>query len=82
MRRLVEAKMGFLVGLLGLVVGFIGFWADFSADPFSSQASSTLFDIGVAGIALAVISFIIQMWPRGAARAARRAASRARAQTA
>jgi hypothetical protein len=73
--------MGFLVGVLGLVVGFIGFWADFSADPFSVQSSSTNFDIGVAGIAVAVAAFVIQMWPRSSARAARRAASRTGAQT-
>jgi len=73
--------MGFLVGLLGLVVGVIGFWADFSSDPFSVQASSTNFDMGVAGIAVAIAAFVIQMWPRSNARAARRAASRAGAQT-
>jgi hypothetical protein len=61
--------MGFLVGVLGLVVGFIGFWTDFSADPFSVQSSSTNFDIGVAGIAIAVAAFIVQMWPRRRARA-------------
>jgi hypothetical protein len=66
--------MGFLVGVLGLVVGFIGFWADFSADPFLTRSSSTNFDLGVAGIAIAVFAFIIQMWPRSAARATRRAA--------
>ena len=65
--------MGFLVGMVGLVVGFIGFWADFSADPFSVQSSSTNFDMGVAGIAVAVAAFIIQMWPRSSARAASRA---------
>jgi hypothetical protein len=80
-RRLAEAKMGFLIGLLGLAVGFIGFWFDFSADPFSTQPSPAYFDIGVAGIAFAIVGFIIQMWPRSAARAARRAASRAGAQT-
>jgi len=69
--------MGFLVGVLGLFVGFIGFWADFSADPFSVQSSSTNFDMGIAGIAVAVVAFIVQMWPRSSARAARRAASRA-----
>ena len=77
MRRLAEAEMGFLVGVLGLFVGFIGFWADFSADPFSVQSSSTNFDMGIAGIAVAVVAFIVQMWPRSSARAARRAASRA-----
>jgi hypothetical protein len=77
MRRFVEAEMGFLVGLLGLVVGVIGFWADFSADPFSGQPSSTNFDMGALGVAFAVTGFVIQMWPRSAAR---RAASRAGAQ--
>jgi hypothetical protein len=81
MRWLAEAEMGFLVGLLGLVVGIIGFWADFSADPFSTQSSTTNFDMGAVGIAFAVVGFIIQMWPRSAARAARRAAARARTQT-
>ena len=47
--------MGFLVGLLGLVVGAIG-------------------------VAFAITGFIIQMWPRSAVRAARRAAERAGAQ--
>jgi hypothetical protein len=78
MRRLAEAKMGFLIGLFGLAVGFAGFWMDFSADPFSTQPSPAYFDIGVAGIAFAIAGFIIQMWPRSAAR---RAASRAGAQT-
>jgi hypothetical protein len=73
--------MGFLVGVLGLVVGFIGFWADFSADPFSVQSSSTNFDIGVAGIAVAVAAFIVQMWPRRRARATRRTAPGGGAQT-
>jgi len=81
MRRLAEAEMGFLVGVLGLVVGFIGFWTDFSADPFSVQSSSTSFDMGIAGIAVAVAAFIVQMWPRRRARATRRAASRGGAQT-
>lgn len=67
-RRLVEAEMGFLVGLLGLVVGVIGFWADFSADPFSGQPSSINFDMGAIGVAFAITGFIIQMWPRSAAR--------------
>src|ERR1700679_2423344 len=78
-RRLAEAKMGFLIGLFGLAVGFVGFWFDFSADPFPAQSSPAYFDIGVAGIAFAIAGFIIQMWPRSAARAARRAASRTRA---
>ena len=73
--------MGFLVGVLGLVIGIIGFWADFSADPFSVQSSTTNFDMGVAGIAVAVAAFVIQMWPRRRARALARAASRAGAQT-
>ena len=72
--------MGFLVGLFGLAVGFAGFLMDFSADPFSAQSSPAYFDIGVAGIAFAIVGFIIQMWPRSAARVARRAASRAGAQ--
>jgi hypothetical protein len=73
--------MGFLVGLFGLIVGFVGFWFDFSADPFSTQPSPAYFDIGVAGIAFAIVGFIIQMWPRSAIRAARRTAPRADAQT-
>jgi hypothetical protein len=76
MRQLAGAKMGFLIGLFGLAVGFAGFLMDFSADPFSTQPSPAYFDIGVAGIAFAIVGFIIQMWPRSAARTARRAASR------
>jgi hypothetical protein len=64
--------MGFLVGVLGLVIGFIGFWGDFSADPFSVQSSSTNFDIGIAGVAVAVAAFIIQMCSRRRTRAASR----------
>jgi hypothetical protein len=72
--------MGFLIGLFGLAVGFAGFWMDFSSDPFSTQPSPAYFDIGVAGIAFAIVGFMIQMWPRSAVRAARRSASRTGAQ--
>jgi hypothetical protein len=71
--------MGFLIGLFGLATGLVGFWLDFSADPFSAQPSPAYFDIGVGGIAFAVIGFIIQMWPR---RTARRASPQAETQTA
>ncbi|HEX4178349.1 MAG TPA: hypothetical protein VHY57_07910 [Rhizomicrobium sp.] len=56
--------MGFLVGILGLVAGFFGFWQDFSADPFATEALSGWFDLGVAGIVLAILGFIVQMRPR------------------
>ena len=56
--------MRFLVGILGLVVGFVGFWLDFSADPFATQPSPAWFDLGIAGIACAIGGFILQMWPR------------------
>jgi len=56
--------MGFLIGVSGLVIGFAGFWADFSADPFAAQPSQVWFNLGVAGLVLAVIGFIVQMWPR------------------
>ena len=56
--------MGFLIGILGLVIGFVGFLFDFSADPFAAQPSPAWFDLGVAGIAIAIIGFIVQMWPR------------------
>lgn len=56
--------MGFAVGILGLAAGFIGFWMDFSADPFAAQPSETYFNLGVGGIALAILGFIVQMWPR------------------
>jgi len=56
--------MGFVVGILGLAAGFIGFWLDFSADPFAAQPSVVWFDLGVGGIVLAILGFIIQMWPR------------------
>jgi len=56
--------MGFLVGIFGLIVGFAGFWLDFSADPFAAQPSLAWFELGVAGIAVAVLGFIVQMWPR------------------
>jgi hypothetical protein len=56
--------MGFLIGLLGLVAGFFGFWLDFSADPFETQPSTAWFDLGVAGIGIAILGFIIQIWPR------------------
>jgi thiamine transporter ThiT len=61
---LVEAKMGFLIGIAGLVTGFVGFWLDFSADPFGARPSQSFFDLGIAGIALAIAGFIVQMWPR------------------
>ena len=53
--------MGFLIGILGL---FVGFWSDFSADPFAAEPSPAWFGLGVAGIALAVLGFTIQMWSR------------------
>jgi ABC-type antimicrobial peptide transport system permease subunit len=56
--------MGFLVGILGLVIGLVGFWSDFSADPFAAPPSPAWFDLGIAGIAVAVLGFIIQMRPR------------------
>ena len=56
--------MGFAVGILGLAVGFIGFWLDFSSDPFAAQPSAVWFDLGVGGVVFAILGFIIQMWPR------------------
>lgn len=56
--------MGFLIGILGLSVGLVGFWSDFSADPFAAEPSPAWFGLGVAGIAVAVLGFAIQMWPR------------------
>ena len=56
--------MGFVVGILGLAAGFAGFWLDFSADPFAAQPSQAYLDLGVGSIALAILGFIIQMWPR------------------
>jgi hypothetical protein len=56
--------MGFLIGIFGLIVGFAGFWLDFSADPFAAQPSPAWFGLGMAGIALAVLGFTVQMWPR------------------
>jgi hypothetical protein len=59
-----EAKMGFLVGIAGLIAGVAGLWLDFSSDPFAAQPSAVWFDLGVGGIVLAILGFIIQMWPR------------------
>lgn len=56
--------MGFLVGVLGLAAGFVGFWLDFSSDPFAAQPSPAYFDLGIGGIVVAILGFIIQMWPR------------------
>ena len=56
--------MGFLVGVFGLALGFFGFWLDFSSDPFAAQPSQTWFDLGVGGIVVAIVGFIVQMWPR------------------
>ena len=56
--------MGFLIGFFCLIVGFAGVWFDFSADPFAAQPSPAWFDLGIAGIAIAVLGFIVQMWPR------------------
>jgi hypothetical protein len=59
-----EAKMGFLIGIVGLIAGFAGFWFDFSADPFAAKPPQAYFDLGVGGVALAFLGFIVQMWPR------------------
>ncbi|HEX4508364.1 MAG TPA: hypothetical protein VH722_21730 [Alphaproteobacteria bacterium] len=56
--------MGFVIGILGLAAGLIGFWFDFSADPFAAEPSAVWFDLGVGGVSLAILGFIIQMWPR------------------
>ena len=56
--------MGFLIGMFGLVVGLVGFWLDFSADPFAATPSPAWFDLGIAGITCAIGGFIIQMRPR------------------
>lgn len=56
--------MGFLIGIAGLIAGVAGFWLDFSADPFATQPSQVYFDLGVGGISLAILGFIVQMWPR------------------
>lgn len=56
--------MGFLIGVFGLLIGLVGFWRDFSSDPFAAQPSPAWFDLGIAGIACAIAGFIIQMWPR------------------
>jgi hypothetical protein len=55
--------MGFLIGVFGLVAGSVGFWLDFSADPFASSSSTDL-NLGVIGIACAVAGFAIQMRPK------------------
>jgi hypothetical protein len=64
-RQAEAGKMGFLIGVIGLAVGAIGFWLDFSADPFAAahhaQAIS-YYGIGVSGIFAAIIGFILQLW--------------------
>ncbi|MDB5394318.1 MAG: hypothetical protein JWM91_1824 [Rhodospirillales bacterium] len=57
--------MGFLIGIAGLVVGAVGFWLDFSADPFlASRHLSTIsyFGIGIFGILVAILGFVLQLW--------------------
>jgi hypothetical protein len=57
--------MGFLIGIAGLVMGAIGFWLDFSADPFLAAhhtATISYFGVGMLGIFVAIFGFIIQLW--------------------
>lgn len=56
--------MGFLVGIAGLIAGVAGFWLDFSSDPFAAQPSELYFDLGIGGVSLAILGFIVQMRPR------------------
>jgi hypothetical protein len=59
------SKMGFLIGIAGLVMGAIGFWLDFSTDPFlaARHASAiSYFGVGMFGIFVAILGFIIQLW--------------------
>ncbi len=57
--------MGFLIGIIGLAVGALGFWLDFSADPFATvhHAQAISYSgIGVSGIFVAIVGFILQLW--------------------
>ena len=57
--------MGFLIGLLGLAVGIGGFWLDFDSNPIPvstyAQASG-YFDLGAAGILVATLGFLMQLF--------------------
>jgi hypothetical protein len=57
--------MGFLVGLLGLAVGIGGFWLDFNAHPLPASNDpfvSGYFDLGAAGILVATLGFLMQLF--------------------
>jgi hypothetical protein len=61
----VEDEMGFLVGLLGLATGVAGFWLDFNAHPIPTSAyplTSGYFDLGAAGILVATLGFLMQLF--------------------
>lgn len=56
--------MGFLVGINGLAVGILGFWLNFQLNPIPVSAEpldSGYFDLGVAGIMVAVLGFMTQI---------------------
>jgi hypothetical protein len=60
-----EGKMGFLIGLFGLAVGVTGFWLDFDAHPIPTSADpfiSGYFDVGAAGILVATLGFLMQLF--------------------
>jgi hypothetical protein len=57
--------MGFLIGLLGLAVGIGGFWLDFNAHPIPVSTDpfiSAYFDLGAAGILVATLGFLMQLF--------------------
>jgi len=57
--------MGFLLGISGLAVGVLGFWLDFASHPMPTEIytlSSGYFEIGAAGILVATLGFLIQMF--------------------
>jgi hypothetical protein len=57
--------MGFLVGLLGLAAGVGGFWLDFNAHPIPISGfplTSGYFDLGAAGILVATLGFLMQLF--------------------
>ncbi len=56
--------MKYLIGFIGIVVGAAGFWMDFASNPnmaSDSPLTSTYFDLGATGIAVATLCFMIQM---------------------
>jgi hypothetical protein len=76
--------MGFLVGVIGLAVGAVGFWLNFELNPIPVSAEpldSGYFDLGATGVLVATLGFMTEIVAYAVRRApgARFSAPRARA---